>query len=212
MRFICTWMTASGNNRGFDLRAWTDANYPATIRKYNLQDLDKAKYLCPKMYYEPRGSSEEEDFAEMLLDQGLSRSKVPSMNEPFCMECEALLGAPVPSQGLQEMSHDPRCRKCGFMNPHGPDGTLMTHAQVDLVELEPSKLFHDEQALAAQKYFSTLNELEEGQANLRPTTEQRCEECGWKMAYYWSAQVRGADEGQTAFFECVRCHEVWNIK
>ena len=46
--------------RGFDLRRWTDRHYAATITKYNLQDLESAKHLCPKLYFEPRGSSEEE--------------------------------------------------------------------------------------------------------------------------------------------------------
>ena len=34
-------------------------------------------------------------------------------------------------------------------------------------------------------------------------THCRCRAC---------LQVRGADEGQTAFFECERCSNVWNIK
>ena len=45
---------------GFDLRPWSDAHYPATIEKYKLRDIQEAKHLCPKLYYEPRGSSEEE--------------------------------------------------------------------------------------------------------------------------------------------------------
>lgn len=197
---------------GYDMRRWSDANYTATIKKYNLQDVENAKYLCPKLYYEPRGSSEEEEFAEMLLEQDTGRNQVPTTDEPFCMECESLLGAPIPSLGLDELAHDPRCRKCGFLNPHAPDGTLLTHGNVNMVEMEPSKLVLEQQQMIAEKYHAALDSLDEGQANLRPTTEQRCEECGWKIAYYWSAQVRGADEGRTAFFECVRCKNVWNIK
>lgn len=204
--------------RGFDLRRWTDRHYAATITKYNLQDLESAKHLCPKLYFEPRGSSEEEvrscgagelmrrrearglscvldtclcllahlppapavasqvhgpscpsvllssqplcpcprlaaspplarllscpflllflvcsgaacsiggascyataypssilpaklmvrlcvgeqDFAEMLLERGENGSKVPTIEEPFCMHCQSLLGAPIPAQG-----------------------------------------------------------------------------------------------------------------
>ena len=138
---------------------------------------------------------------------------VPTMEEPFCMSCESLLGAPVPAQGLDEMAHDPHCRKCGFVNPHGPDGTLLTHARVAVTELEPSKVMADAQERAAEAYLNTVDEIAAAASvNVRPTTEQRCEECGWKTAYYWSAQVRGADEGQTAFFQCVRCQHVWSIK
>jgi DNA-directed RNA polymerase subunit M/transcription elongation factor TFIIS len=199
---------------GFDITRWTDENYAATIEKYNLQDISKAKHLCPKLYFEPPGSSEEDVFAQMLADDRGLGPKVPSMQEPFCMSCEALLGAPLPEQGLYTEDDDPRCRQCGFMNPHGPDGTLLTHAQVNMVELEPSKLVHDEQQAAGERYLASVDETlrEAVTPNLRPTTQQRCEECGWNEAYYWAAQVRGADEGQTAFFECVRCQNVWTVK
>jgi hypothetical protein len=78
---------------------WSDARYAATIAKYNLRDIESAKHLCPKLYYEPRGSSEEEEFAEMLLDTGAAGRRVPTIEEPFCMQCESLLGAPIPAQG-----------------------------------------------------------------------------------------------------------------
>ena len=83
-----------------------------------------------------------------------------------------------------------------------------------MVELEPSKLVHDEQQAAGERYLASVDETlrEAVTPNLRPTTQQRCEECGWNEAYYWAAQVRGADEGQTAFFECVRCQNVWTVK
>ena len=73
--------------RGYDMRSWTDANYLATIEKYNLQDLEKAKHLCPKLYFEPRGSSEEEDFAEMLADDRASNAtsvSLPKMRARCC--------------------------------------------------------------------------------------------------------------------------------
>jgi DNA-directed RNA polymerase subunit M/transcription elongation factor TFIIS len=145
------------------------------------------------LYYEPRGSSEEEDFAEILLQEGAAgRGKVATMEEPFCMECESMLGSAVPQQGLLEVAHDPRCRKCGFLNPHAPDGTLMTHAQVHVTELEPARMVAEQQVLQAERYQSTLDGLSEGLADTRVTTEQRCEECGWNTAYYWSAQVPGS--------------------
>jgi hypothetical protein len=82
------------------------------------------------------------------------------------------------------------------MNPHGADGTLLTDGQVDVVEMEPTKYLADEQAAAAERFMADVNdlddELDQGLADVRPTTEQRCEECGFKTAYYWTRQVSGA--------------------
>lgn len=82
------------------------------------------------------------------------------------------------------------------MNPHAADGTLLTDGQVDVVEMEPTKYLAEEQAAAAERFMADVNdlddELDQGLADARPTTEQRCEECGFKTAYYWTRQVRGA--------------------
>ena len=178
-------------SRGFDIARWSDSNYAATIAKYNLQDLEKAKHLCPKLYFEPRGSSEEEEFRDMLLEREAPGTHMPTTEEPFCVQCEAMLGANAAELGITDTPSDPRCHTCGFLNPHGQDGKLMTAAQVDLVEFEPAPVWDDLQQAEAEKYLSASNmdDLHLGQANIRPTTQQTCEECGWKKAYYWSAQV-----------------------
>ena len=169
---------------------WSDSNYAASIAKYNLQSLEKAKHLCPKLYFEPRGSSEEEEFAAMLLQPAAAACQMPTIDEPFCMQCDNMLGADAGEQGLGGGTNDAPCHACGFLNPHGQDGQLMTHAQVDVVEFEPSPLCDELQQAEADKYLNAdVDELKLGQGNIRPTTEQTCEECGWKVAYYWSAQV-----------------------
>lgn len=80
------------------------------------------------------------------------------------------------------------------MNPHAPDGTLLTDAQVHVVEMEPSTAGYlaDQQAAAAERFMADVNQLDDldqGLASARPTTEQRCQECGFKTAYYWTRQV-----------------------
>ena len=74
----------------------------------------------------------------------------------------------------------------------------MTHAQVDVVEFEPSPLCDELQQAEADKYLNAdVDELKLGQGNIRPTTEQTCEECGWKVAYHWSAQFCHAHNSTT---------------
>jgi len=47
----------------------------------------------------------------------------------------------------------------------------MTHAQVDVVEFEPSPLCDELQQAEADKYLNAdVDELKQGQGNIRPTT------------------------------------------
>jgi DNA-directed RNA polymerase subunit M len=42
-----------------------------------------------------------------------------------------------------------------------------------------------------------------------PTTTIECPKCGGKKAFYWMAQTRASDEGETQFFRCVKCGHQW---
>ncbi len=42
-----------------------------------------------------------------------------------------------------------------------------------------------------------------------PIMEQRCPKCGHMKAYNWSLQTRAGDEGETAFYKCVKCAHTW---
>ena len=42
-----------------------------------------------------------------------------------------------------------------------------------------------------------------------PTIEADCSKCESKEAYYWTMQTRAADEAETKFLRCEKCHHVW---
>lgn len=39
----------------------------------------------------------------------------------------------------------------------------------------------------------------------RVMVKERCTECGNKEMYFYSRQMRSADEGETVFYECPKC-------
>ncbi|RCV41233.1 hypothetical protein SETIT_9G119200v2 [Setaria italica] len=44
----------------------------------------------------------------------------------------------------------------------------------------------------------------------RPKTRRPCPECNHPIAEYYSRQMRSADEGETTFYECMKCHHTFN--
>ena len=46
-------------------------------------------------------------------------------------------------------------------------------------------------------------------AEIHPTTEAECPQCGAKEAYYWTKQTRAGDEPETQFFKCTECAHQW---
>ncbi|WP_123538807.1 transcription factor S [Halosimplex salinum] len=46
-------------------------------------------------------------------------------------------------------------------------------------------------------------------ADMGPTTETRCPECGNDRAFWEMKQIRAADESETRFFTCTECEHKW---
>jgi DNA-directed RNA polymerase subunit M len=46
-------------------------------------------------------------------------------------------------------------------------------------------------------------------ADMNPTTEVTCPECGHDRAHYTMKQIRSADESETRFFVCTDCEHKW---
>lgn len=46
-------------------------------------------------------------------------------------------------------------------------------------------------------------------AEIHPTTEIECPQCGNHEAHYWTKQTRSGDEPETQFFKCVECAHQW---
>jgi DNA-directed RNA polymerase subunit M len=42
-----------------------------------------------------------------------------------------------------------------------------------------------------------------------PETDKKCPKCSHMRAYFWALQTRSSDEGETAFFKCVKCNHTW---
>jgi len=208
----------------FDKEPWTDANYNETISKYGLQSFSKFRHLLPKLWFEPLDSDEEELAAKSIIaaEEKERDGHVEPAHEghPFCVKCGGMLGLERPDLGLLEDLGDPECRTCGFMNLCSNDGRLLNDAEVALTELRPSDTMFKQQAEDVDTYQRVLDAMHAPDGNhevlepqeFRPTTTQRCMACGHKTAYYYTAQVRGMDEGLSAFFECVKCGEKWSEK
>ena len=75
--------------------AQTTRNFecPSEIYAWGVEGTSLRCETSPEALLEPRGSSEEEDFAAMLLQPAAAACQMPTMDEPFCMQCDNMLGA-----------------------------------------------------------------------------------------------------------------------
>eukprot|EP00271_Cylindrocystis_brebissonii_P015602 TRINITY_DN38549_c0_g1_i1.p1 TRINITY_DN38549_c0_g1~~TRINITY_DN38549_c0_g1_i1.p1 ORF type:complete len:136 (-),score=13.44 TRINITY_DN38549_c0_g1_i1:485-892(-) len=122
----------------------------------------------------------------------------------FCSLCGTLLD--LPTTGT--LAECPLCKQtrnltgedCGeVVSRSGPQDLMRRYGIVPIVPL-PSDVTSSSKAnggAEALKERATVNEL--------------CPNCGHKELEYYTMQLRSADEGQTIFYECVRCKHKYSL-
>jgi DNA-directed RNA polymerase subunit M len=79
------------------------------------------------------------------------------------------------------------CSKCG-------------HVSKDKIKITSSE------KMAEKQHVGVVHEKE---TSVWPAVTAVCSKCGNDQAYYWTAQMRAADEAETRFFRCTKCKHVW---
>lgn len=102
----------------------------------------------------------------------------------FCKKCGAIL-RPKKIKGKNVLS----C-SCGYADKEG---------KAEIVEkVEKEK---------------ELEVIQEGAGDeTLPTTEETCDKCGNKEAWYWLQQMRASDEPESKFLKCTKCKHIWREK
>ena len=98
----------------------------------------------------------------------------------FCPKCGSLL---IPNK-----KKSASCKNCNFVSK-------------DDVEIKVSETMEVERKI---EIVSEGDELK-----ILPITEAECPTCGHQKARFWTAQTRSADEAETKFFRCEKCHHTW---
>lgn len=44
---------------------------------------------------------------------------------------------------------------------------------------------------------------------VHPIISEKCKKCKNEKAYFWTVQMRAADEAEVKFFQCTKCEETW---
>jgi DNA-directed RNA polymerase I subunit RPA12 len=116
------------------------------------------------------------------------------MGWPFCDRCGTILDPPADDN---EVSCENCHLKVNFEREHG-GSTVVTesapHAQA-------------EWAKDAGEGDGTSN----ANSNRHATIEEPCPKCGHGEMYFYTMQLRSVDEGQTVFYECIKCAHKFSV-
>jgi DNA-directed RNA polymerase I subunit RPA12 len=105
---------------------------------------------------------------------------------PFCPQCGTILD--TPSSDLV------KCQACPF------SAKLAKRVIREVVTrsaptIKPTWINDEDQASSETKHA---------------TVQEPCPKCGHHEQFFYTMQLRSADEGSTVFYECPKCHNKYN--
>ncbi|ESO08954.1 hypothetical protein HELRODRAFT_73994 [Helobdella robusta] len=107
----------------------------------------------------------------------------------FCKKCGTIMQTPEESNKSFALCYN---SKCGHTEPIEASCQETTY-----------ELLYNTQQITNKK-----NDNEEYNRVLGPTIERQCSFCRYRLAAYFTRQMRSADEGQSVFYTCLNCKRV----
>lgn len=98
------------------------------------------------------------------------------------------------------------CPKCGsLLRPKVDKKKKVMACTCGYTSKEASSTTISETIVRDDKKITVVDEKDDS----LPVTDAECPECGNSKAYYWLAQTRSSDEGETKFLKCTKCTHTW---
>jgi transcription factor S len=97
------------------------------------------------------------------------------------------------------------CPKCGsILRPREKGGKRTLFCSCGFSKDPDETSAEITEKVTAAKKIEVIENIE-----TNPKIKAKCEKCEHEIAYYWTAQTRGADEPETRFFKCEKCSHTW---
>ncbi|TNV71030.1 hypothetical protein FGO68_gene11530 [Halteria grandinella] len=107
------------------------------------------------------------------------------------------------------------CSNCGMMlalESHTPVATCrFCRHQTQLRDLVDTEVVTKKELTQRKEWMENSQTEQKKQKVTKVVVEEDCPECDSKQMYYETRQMRSADEGQTVFYECVKCGHKFSV-
>lgn len=146
-------------------------------------------------------------FSALCMSSVLEQEAI-EFRDVFCPVCGTFFD-------LRQVGTEYHCRKCQTRKDclkssysGGPENRMMFTRSVAAFPAATAWL---ERALLAKKQMETEGEEEDRVGAQRALVAEECPKCKNPKMYFWTQQLRSADEGQTVFYECPKCEHRYSI-
>mmetsp|Transcript_298 Transcript_298/g.437 ORF Transcript_298/g.437 Transcript_298/m.437 type:complete len:130 (-) Transcript_298:1083-1472(-) len=117
----------------------------------------------------------------------------------FCAHCGSLLATPN--------SDDVICNCCGAVCSYGDFDSKNLKIETFSAPQKQPKWIQDQNEMFAEN--KTQDKKNAHNAH-RATVNEVCPKCSHGVASFYTMQLRSVDEGQTVFYECLKCANTWS--